>query len=210
MSERTSKDMANEFLDSFRLQGRSTALVEGVEALIESRRTAEEELATLRTEYQVVNDVVEALTPAAGLRASVLWFAQEMERRLRENDHKPGWKGDTTGSLIERIPSKLQFLRIDHEMKKPLAKRTADIANFAMMAAHNDAGNPDANGKPMQILSAGAVEHAMEWALAQEEPKRATCLALVILLRAEFKKADEYIRNIGAEAEVAAIVEEKA
>jgi hypothetical protein len=37
------------------------------------------------------------------LRPEVAAFAQLMERELRKNDHKGGWKDDTTHELLERL-----------------------------------------------------------------------------------------------------------
>jgi len=37
------------------------------------------------------------------LRPVVLWFAQQMELKLRENDHKGGWHGDDPHSLCHGV-----------------------------------------------------------------------------------------------------------
>jgi hypothetical protein len=44
------------------------------------------------------------------LRPEVLAFAQLMERKLQENDHKPGWKGDSTLALLHRAEDELEEL----------------------------------------------------------------------------------------------------
>jgi hypothetical protein len=70
------------------------------------------------------------------LRPEVLWFAMQMEAQLRANDHKPGWKEDSIGALMERLFEEA------HELDQSLnpiqtIKEAADVANFAMMIADN-------------------------------------------------------------------------
>lgn len=77
----------------------------------------------------------------AGIRPCVLRFAAEMERKLKDNDHKPGWEGDDNTDLFERILAEACELRDALENSVPLPERVieeaADIANFAMMIADN-------------------------------------------------------------------------
>lgn len=40
---------------------------------------------------------------AAPVRGEVAAFAVRMERELKENNHKPGWKGDSIASLTARV-----------------------------------------------------------------------------------------------------------
>ena len=37
------------------------------------------------------------------LRPEVQWFAEQMERKLRANDHKGGWQDDTELALLIRL-----------------------------------------------------------------------------------------------------------
>lgn len=68
-------------------------------------------------------------------------FAKAMEKVLRENDHKPGWKHDHPRLLIDRIWDEIRELEpaVDRWEKRqaPLEevqKELIDIANFCMMA----------------------------------------------------------------------------
>jgi hypothetical protein len=83
------------------------------------------------------------------MRPEVRAFAQLMERVLRKNDHKTGWKNDTLVALWNRLDDESTELRAivinedcDGEARKEdaslapdIAKEAADIANFAMMIA---------------------------------------------------------------------------
>lgn len=81
------------------------------------------------------------------LRESVAWFASIMERELRANDHKPGWKNDRAVDLLDRVFDEA------HELNAAIAaggrseriiKEAADVANFAMMIADNASAGKDA------------------------------------------------------------------
>lgn len=80
-------------------------------------------------------------------RSEVLAFALLMERELRANDHKSGWKDDTPRSLAarvleeadelaqvvaERVGLSDQFRGINTEQ---VSEEAADVANMAMMVA---------------------------------------------------------------------------
>ena len=83
------------------------------------------------------------------IRNEVLRFTDEMERVLKENDHKGGWSENecTESYLRARLVEELgeYFARvainINYESTKPLdardkeleRKELVDIANFAMM-----------------------------------------------------------------------------
>ena len=74
------------------------------------------------------------------VRECVKWFAKEMEKKLKENDHKPGWQEDCFEAL---------YLRMKHEVREVaeafdknnraviIIRECADVANFAMMIADN-------------------------------------------------------------------------
>ncbi len=79
------------------------------------------------------------------LRPEVRWFAQEMERQLRANDHKGGWQEMSPFVLgrrlleeyeellsaclaAQRTPDRLPF-------HSSVLEEAADVANFAMMIA---------------------------------------------------------------------------
>ena len=78
------------------------------------------------------------------IRQEVLRFTDEMERVLKENDHKGGWSDCPIEYLQARLVEELgEYFRsvainIDYQKQygkqKPIAsKELVDIANFAMM-----------------------------------------------------------------------------
>lgn len=82
------------------------------------------------------------------MREEVRAFAELMEQRLKENDHKPGWKNDTPISLARRIREEylelLDALAPDDDdsgvgdptnFSGDVLGECADVANFAMMVA---------------------------------------------------------------------------
>lgn len=93
----------------------------------------------------------------ADLRPEVAWFALEMERRLRENDHKqrggkPRWKTDSPSVLFDRLQEEVTELKgtlgdtaptggFDLEAAMNIAEEAADVANFAMMVFDQAAGD---------------------------------------------------------------------
>lgn len=80
------------------------------------------------------------------LRKSVKWFAEGMEKVLKENDHKGGWDQDDLGYFFNRLKEEMRELReklpqsMMFEDIKDIAaviKECHDIANFAHMIADN-------------------------------------------------------------------------
>lgn len=88
------------------------------------------------------------------LRPVVLAFAQLMEAKLRDNDHKPGWRNDSWKALLERLREETVELEgaLLHAtfydtsdrgarmnpadlLRNGAAREAPDIANFAMMIA---------------------------------------------------------------------------
>lgn len=83
------------------------------------------------------------------IRKEVAWFAQEMEAKLRKNDHKGGWRGCRFSELFPRImherdelllaaaPLKLDTVEeiVTRQDACDVIRECADIANFAMMIA---------------------------------------------------------------------------
>jgi NTP pyrophosphatase (non-canonical NTP hydrolase) len=87
------------------------------------------------------------LRSAVAMRPEVLAFAWLMERELRANDHKPGWKHDSQRQLLNRLHQEVRELH--NEILQPawsmpnyqrVPKEAADVANFAMMIADNAGG----------------------------------------------------------------------
>lgn len=78
------------------------------------------------------------MEPDIELRTEVQWFAEIMERTLRDNDHKGGWKGCTDEYLISRLREEVDELIAAMAAKEPrdvIYKEAADVANFALMIA---------------------------------------------------------------------------
>lgn len=89
------------------------------------------------------------MTEPIELRPVVLWFAQQMELKLRANDHKGGWQDDEPEELAERISEELTELFVALKKRrapqnwKRVLKEAADVANVAMMVAdHARSGGP--------------------------------------------------------------------
>lgn len=72
-----------------------------------------------------------------GQRDDVAWFANLMEKVLRENDHKGGWYGCQMSYLKRRLGQEVKELRkaLDEERDDDVVLEAADVANFAMMIA---------------------------------------------------------------------------
>lgn len=76
------------------------------------------------------------------LRPEVLAFAHLMERQLRANDHKPGWKGHAPHDLAVRMfqeATEATWAIADWKDgtgdTQSVGTEAADVANFAMMIA---------------------------------------------------------------------------
>jgi NTP pyrophosphatase (non-canonical NTP hydrolase) len=87
------------------------------------------------------------------IRPEVMAFAKVMEAKLRENDHKGGWKGCDVGRLLGYLREETDELAKELGNTTPcgcreagchhtpwrnpqrVAREAADIANFAMMIA---------------------------------------------------------------------------
>lgn len=86
------------------------------------------------------------------LRDEVKWFAEAMEKKLKENDYKGGWKQCSPEHLMGSLDGEFYELKksisaiagcIFHhgEVREPfvdaIIEECADLANFAMMIADN-------------------------------------------------------------------------
>ena len=79
--------------------------------------------------------------PPVAMRPEVVAFANLMERELRNNDHKGGWKDDAPGRLLERAEEEmreffaafLSYPRDTYKYRDDLASEGADVANMLMM-----------------------------------------------------------------------------
>lgn len=74
-------------------------------------------------------------------RPEVVAFADAMERKLRANDWKGGWKDDAPGALMDRVREEfdeaqrahLAYPRDTDEYRQNLLDESADVANMLMM-----------------------------------------------------------------------------
>ena len=76
---------------------------------------------------------------AIKLRPEVRRFAEQMELKLRENDHKGGWLDEHIYWLIQRIGDEhkelIEAVLFKTDDVHAIIKECADVANFAMMVA---------------------------------------------------------------------------
>jgi NTP pyrophosphatase (non-canonical NTP hydrolase) len=105
------------------------------------------------------------------LRPIVRWFAEQMELKLLENEHKGGWQNDSPEDLMARVFEEAQELRDTHRTadavcdardrllptetrraRRPLVvSEAADVANMAMMVAdhYREGGPSEDQGKTL-------------------------------------------------------------
>jgi NTP pyrophosphatase (non-canonical NTP hydrolase) len=76
------------------------------------------------------------------MREQVKWFAEQMENKLKENDHKGGWDNCNVYWLWQRLQDEsgelLTAINLYRDLgadKNNIIKEAADVANFAMMIA---------------------------------------------------------------------------
>jgi hypothetical protein len=77
-----------------------------------------------------IGKVVREVDEALNMRPEVLAFAWLMEDKLRQNDHKGGWKECSFDYLMHRLVQEQ-----DELLKQPHISEAVDVANFAMMIA---------------------------------------------------------------------------
>ncbi len=76
--------------------------------------------------------------PPLEVRRSVHWFAEQMEQRLRANDHKGGWEHESPHWLLMRLQQEILELawEVEHGvLHGHLVLEAADVGNLAMMVA---------------------------------------------------------------------------
>ena len=74
------------------------------------------------------------------LRPEVQKFAEEMEKQLRANEHKGGWKDCDKDFLYSELMKNITTLVVAlmfNNQEEHITRRCANIANFAMMIADN-------------------------------------------------------------------------
>jgi hypothetical protein len=78
--------------------------------------------------------LLEELERLSALRDPVRWFAWEMEKQLRANEHKGGWENETFEWLYSEMKKNVTVLAVAQSPEEKI-RRAANIANFAMMIA---------------------------------------------------------------------------
>lgn len=70
-------------------------------------------------------------------RAEVMKFANAMEKELKENDYKGGWKDCNLVFLADKLYEEVQELIYEagRDSKKRILSEAADVGNIAMMIA---------------------------------------------------------------------------
>jgi len=75
------------------------------------------------------------------VREEVKWFAERMEKVLKENDHKGGWKGIGVLDLFWTLQDEVRELEAALWYGEgDVVKECCDVANFAMMIADKGKG----------------------------------------------------------------------
>lgn len=77
------------------------------------------------------------------IRSEVKWFAEHMESKLQENEHKTGWEDSTVDFLSVQMQRNLKELNEMFEelpsnysvFSANVIRQCSDIANYAMMIA---------------------------------------------------------------------------
>jgi hypothetical protein len=94
--------------------------------------------------YEIADDVanfVQQMQPNPLARKVIRSFAFDMEKQLKANDHKPGWEEEHWCDLVHFLERNLNHLKADlmeRNSKQEIARRCANIANYAMMIADNE------------------------------------------------------------------------
>jgi hypothetical protein len=92
-----------------------------------------------RKEAKKLKEALAKVLTADDIRESVIWFAREMEKVLKQNDHKIHWSQCDMDYLIDCLHKEMEELgiRLIHGLshKEEVIKEAVDVANFAMMIA---------------------------------------------------------------------------
>lgn len=72
------------------------------------------------------------------IRDELIWFSNNMERVLRSNDHKGGWRECSNSYLLMRIIEEIgELMKAIEYGNCSVVDECVDVANFAMMIADN-------------------------------------------------------------------------
>lgn len=152
---RNDNDIQRQFIADLR-RDRQDALDALAAARAENERLREEigkwkdEWAAMRADRGAVAALLAALKSRSEgsveeVREPVRWFAEQMERKLKANDHKIHWTGIRTMPLFDMLMAETKELHsafgIGGELTDPsrdmerIIDEAADVANYAMMIA---------------------------------------------------------------------------
>ena len=83
----------------------------------------------------VYDHLKDVRTKANSLRTDLLYFAEEMEAKLRKNDHKTEARLLPPEALLRKLQLELEEFKVAYEYETPEAARweLVDIANFCML-----------------------------------------------------------------------------
>lgn len=81
----------------------------------------------------------------ADTRDSLKRFAVEMEKRLRKNEWKGGWEDLSRREVFQSLIDEAMSLwsAVEERNSERIKKKSADVANFAMMLYHNESVRQD-------------------------------------------------------------------
>lgn len=69
------------------------------------------------------------------MREALREFADEMEKKLAQNDHKSSWLALPVEALLRKLEIELEELKVAVQFESPedAQRECADVANFALM-----------------------------------------------------------------------------
>jgi hypothetical protein len=120
---------------------RNVVYLEGLLSIVSQHTQAQEAIRRSAPPTPATMDV------AFNVRPEVKAFALAMEAKLKENDHKRGWKQERKDWLYGRLQEEVEELGhllgglqsvgkfSSPEYRKKILREAADVANFAMMIA---------------------------------------------------------------------------
>lgn len=78
---------------------------------------------------------VENISDPSGIRPVLYDFALQMEKKLRKNDSKTGWRTLPIEALFRLLMLEIEEFKVGHEFfgKEEARKELVDVANFCMI-----------------------------------------------------------------------------
>lgn len=128
-------------------------------AMASEEGISDSEMIALIEKHDAARDArirAEALMEAADIRQEVSWFSLEMERKLKANDHKGGWRDCSMDYLFRRLREEMDELALAEG--DDIIDEAADVANFAMMIADRLRDSSILAGEPKKEREAADVQ----------------------------------------------------